>query len=229
MVCSVHSACTHARNGMEFFLSGTKTCSLASSAQDRNSNEKNRCVVNIKMASTTNMPAEETNIRGQKKYHPFRLFNDRKIVTNYEDRLDHCVEYLCNEASAAFCVTRLTKSKNKVTDCCCLHSLQENEDALEAVARYMLFFHSKSKTDRQLIVMEWLKYTKLVQPSSTVQNDDNDTGEVVDASKTKYFLLPFLKDEDNDDVEEEADTLSAFKKYWICASALSCILNFGII
>ena len=39
-----------------------------------------------------------------------------------------------------------------------MYFLREDEDALEAVCRYMLLF-KKSKLDSQQLVMEWIRYT----------------------------------------------------------------------
>jgi spore maturation protein CgeB len=95
--------------------------------------------------------------------------------------------------------------------------LQENDEAQEAVARYMLFFFNKSKPDRQQIIMEWLRYTKQK------------------TRKDRAFLLLFISDDNNshEDVidsigdEENGGGLEELKNHKVCKSAIASILDFG--
>ena len=70
--------------------------------------------------------------------------------------------------------------KFKLLTCDCLHCLKDNDYALEAIARYMLYFFTKSKTSRQEIIVQWIRYTA---------GSENKTP----------FFVPFLINKEEDD------------------------------
>jgi len=82
--------------------------------------------------------------------------------------------------------------------------------AQEVVAKYMNLFYKKSRTDRMLTVMDWIRYTK--------------RGNGI---KPMYYL-PFSNDDSSEYYQEETEevmkTLSFHK---VCRSALRVILDFG--
>ena len=90
--------------------------------------------------------------KGQKAWHPFRLFRDKDTQLFAEEIFDVCQEYLCHEAIADYCRNGVTV-RNQFLTCKCLHILRDNDEGQEAVARYMVFLLNKSKPDRQQIIM----------------------------------------------------------------------------
>ena len=155
--------------------------------------------------------------KGQKAWHPFRLFRDKDTQLFAEEKIDACQEYLCHEAIADCCRNRVTV-RNQFLTCKCLHILRENDEAQESVARYMLFFLNKSKPDRQQIIMEWLRYTQQNSRDQVLEDDGN----------SRVFLLPFIADDENDDDDDFGGTLEELRTHKVCKSAIACIMDFGI-
>ena len=147
-----------------------------------------------------------------KAYHPFSIMrNWEKTTTCFseDDKIDMCLEYLADIPFDTNCKVLKKRRGQTHQSCNCLQILKD-EIAQEAVAKFMNYFYKKTKIDRQLLVMDWIRY---------VGPDNN--------SKAMYYL-PFFNDSDSiysdDDREETIQNLSS---HLVCRSALKVILDFG--
>ena len=82
----------------------------------------------------------------------------------------------------------------------------------------MLFFLNKSKPDHQQIIIEWLRYTQKNSRDQVLEDDGN----------SRVFLLPFIADDENNDDDDFGGTLEELHTHKVCKSAITCILDFGI-
>ena len=80
-------------------------------------------------------------------WHPFRDFRDNAKKTSEEEMMEKCISYLIQERDCGTCVDRVLW-RDRMLRCHCL-SVLTTELALTSVARYMLLFFRKSKSERQ--------------------------------------------------------------------------------
>ena len=148
-----------------------------------------------------------------KAYHPFSIMRSWEKTTtcfSEDDKIDMCLEYLADIPFASNCKVLKKRRGQTHQSCNCLQIL-EDEIAQEAIAKYMIYFYKKTKIERQLIVMDWIKY---------VGPDNN--------SKAMYYL-PFFNDSDSIylDEDREATVQNLSSHLEVCRSALRVILDFG--
>lgn len=168
--------------------------------------------------------------KGVKVWHPYHLLRDKEIQLTEEERLETCVEYLDSEASADFCTNRVgrnrNRSKKKFLGCKCLHVLRGQQEAKEAVSRYMLHFFAMGKSDKQRKIYHWIRISKCYVNCRAESNKE----------RTKLvYLIPFMGEEDEDGDEflgqnaETCNGLNCLRGYRVCKSAISAILDLGVV
>jgi hypothetical protein len=164
---------------------------------------------------------EEDDNASKPPVHPFTIF--RKPVNSRmesEDKLECCISYL-RKAEPCRWFSKPNKKLNtqKTPGCTCIQWLSDpdKEDEREAISYYMMCFYLKKKVDRQMLLMEWIRYT-----------NDTTSSQLTSCS----FYLPICdrpKDPTIGEDEREAfsNKVVVLKDYKICKSALGFILGFG--
>ena len=152
------------------------------------------------------------------------ILNDNKSANLYTDDelVDIGVQFLQEQTLLHCCCKSKLNGRNK--KCECLTIFAEEDDADEypltrAVARFMVYFGKKKKSEQQMLVIEWIKYGAAA----------------ADARDPTPYLLPVLVDDDDvDDADDEAgdpinadgNAIAAYNRK-ICESALLTIIGYS--
>ena len=163
-------------------------------------------------------PSPSPSKRAHKDFHPFQDFRNNqkeKKKNRFTDkhRLLQCKEYLQQLDPNAKCL-HLQKKSNKATLACNCLKVLEDEVAHHAIATRMVLFYKQSRDEQMLTVMDWLWYTQ-------AQGGNN-------SGKKAMFLLPFIKDINDEFYEHEHEEIFAtLSTHRVCKSAIRTLLDFG--
>jgi hypothetical protein len=161
-----------------------------------------------------NSPPPSAMKAGQKAYHPFisfRQFETTKDCFNEEDRNDACKVFLQELDFNARCQSLKKRGRQGGFQSCTCLSILEDPIAQEVVANYMSKFYTKSRTERMLTIMDWIRYTK--------------RGSGI---KPMYYL-PFFNDDSTSEYHEDErlEVIKLLSVHKVCRSALRIVLDFG--
>jgi hypothetical protein len=161
---------------------------------------------------------------GKRRATPFDFFSaverDDSII------FDEFVSYN-EDLSLSKCVHRVQPRRpgqSKEKSCSCLKVLQESPRFVEAVAEYQVYFGGLNRRQKQMIVIEWIRYSQHYG-QTTVQEQDQFPQRT---NSSLLFPIPFVlseeEDHDNDSTTTDYSNLRVAK---ICRDALMDLLGVG--
>jgi hypothetical protein len=113
----------------------------------------------------------------------------QRTVLSEEDRIDLCKSFLHQIDIDAKCLP-LRRRRGVSLSCTCLDILKDSM-AQEVVLNYMNYFYKKSRTDRILTVMDWIRYTARgngIKPMHYLPFSNDDSSEYVDDDERKELM-----------------------------------------